>query len=769
MWNTTETIVHDLPDWMRQARRGVDWGVLLVIMLSLIAAWPMIFYADLPHTNASENYVYRAADYAEAFQEGRLYPRWSANALSGYGAPIPHYYPPGAAYIAALLQILLTDDPVLAVRLVYIFALCGCGVAVYALVTRHTGATVGLLASVLFVYSPYVSLVAPQVLGDLPGVISLALIPTLLWAIDRLITANRPSDVILVAFSTAGLGLTSIRATFVGLLVAGIFALWAGWRVGQPRAILRVLLGILLGIGLAGFYWLPALLEHDAVHWQSSPLRVEPRHLTLGELFAPLRPLDANELRPSAQLTIGWLALGFAALGGAAAFFFKKGLDFQSLFLVVGVVLLVMGLWIFPGEVWLLGPVMMCLAVGGSAAFSFRNYLSRRWKRLLLPILLVFIWVGSSPIWFAPQAGEPFGNADAAAQILYEQQGYGSAVLPPEMPIPTSLSETLLPNRLLIESYQSEAVNKIGTTLISDELQASPLVHLSHSDQFQLRRVAAPTSLEVLTTYFPGWTAALDGRSLPLTRRPGSGLIQVELPTVPIGNSELTINLGPTAVRTGSWLVADCILLICLILTAGQIRQHKGGFEEIILLSRTETRLLAVPIMVFAVVTFALSTLALPFSLRARPGYGLENSTGVNARTDAGLSLLSFRLDRNEHSAGDEVNITLYWQAQRFLTEDYQVTVYLVNNRDNSRWSATPLRQPGYYPTQRWNTRQYVSDRYGLALPADITPGNYQITLEVYPCKPTCVPENRLTFFSSTGQNLGTSLILPTLVAIHDS
>jgi hypothetical protein len=114
-----DTLPKDWPDWMRQARQGIDWGIALIFAFSLTIAIPFLSQDDLPHTNASENYVYRAADYAAALQEGRLYPRWSANVLGGYGAPIPHYFPPGAGYSAAVIQVLFTNDPVLAVRLLY--------------------------------------------------------------------------------------------------------------------------------------------------------------------------------------------------------------------------------------------------------------------------------------------------------------------------------------------------------------------------------------------------------------------------------------------------------------------------------------------------------------------------------------------------------------------------------------------------------------------------------------------------------------------------
>jgi hypothetical protein len=83
---------------MRRARRGLDWGILLVFVMALTVSCPFIFNADLPYTNANENYVFRTADYAKAIQQGWLYPRWSPNVLGGYGAPIPNFYPPLPAY-----------------------------------------------------------------------------------------------------------------------------------------------------------------------------------------------------------------------------------------------------------------------------------------------------------------------------------------------------------------------------------------------------------------------------------------------------------------------------------------------------------------------------------------------------------------------------------------------------------------------------------------------------------------------------------------------
>ena len=130
----------DLPIWMQNSLRGTDWGVLIVLVFSLLAGWPFLLQPGLPRTNASEHYVYRAADTAQAFAEGRLYPRWSPNALMGYGAPIPQYYPPGATFVPALIDFFITNDPTLAVKLVYALALCLAGAAIYAFVARRSGA-----------------------------------------------------------------------------------------------------------------------------------------------------------------------------------------------------------------------------------------------------------------------------------------------------------------------------------------------------------------------------------------------------------------------------------------------------------------------------------------------------------------------------------------------------------------------------------------------------------------------------------------------------
>jgi hypothetical protein len=748
----------ELPDWMRQARRDVDWGAIFALLLSLLAAWPFLLDASLPHTNASENYVYRTADYAAAIMEGRLYPRWSPNAFSGYGAPIPHYLPPGAPYAAALVQILFTNDAVIAVRLIYAVAFCLAGAAAYTLVMRRAGAGAGIVAAALYVFSPYFGLVAPHVLGDFPGVVAMALLSTLLWAVDRLLMLNRAADMLFTALASAALLLTHVPTALAGLGLALALVIW---NKGQSR--LLTLAALVLGVGLAGFYWIPALLDGGAIHWH--PAFAEHGYrLEFAGLFAPIAQLDINELKPTPQFAIGWVILLFAAAGGLCCAVFRAKTGFQRLFLVCGIVLIVLGMLIFPTETSLLGPITLCLSIGASAIYTATAVAPQEWQRLSLPTLLVFIWIGSSPVWLSIQPSEAFGAYDARSQVEYEQQGFGVAVMPPASPIPSTLPNDLAPNRFLVDSYRSNTINKIAPGQFSTDVQIALLSHTSHSDSYQIQ-VSSPTKLNILTAYFPGWSATVGGAPVPLQQLPETGLIQIELPRA--AGEELSISLGTTPVWSAAWIISWTAALIIGIFTWARFRRSGYIYGEFHLLTRAEARLLLALVVLLAILTVLLNRAQLPVSLRLRPGYKLNDAVFVENRTDAGLSLLAYHLDSAQIRPSGTLDLALYWQTGRLLSHNYQVKLYLLNTDDGTRWSNQDFHHPAGYPTQRWTTGKYVSDRYHVVLSSFMPPGNYQIAIEGNDCQPTCATGTPLTFFDASGRAAGPVLLLPPRLTIN--
>jgi len=758
--------IENLPDWMRRAARGLDWGLLIVVVLSLTVAAPFFFYDDLPHTNASENYVYRSSDYAKSIQEGVLYPRWSPHSLGGYGSPIPNFYPPATSYSAAVLQILFTNDAVSAVRLVYIFAICAAGAAVYQLVLRRVNAVAGVAAASLYLYSPYLGLEAPHILGDLPGVMTLGLLPFLLWAIDRLLTDNHPIDFGLVAISVCLLCLTSVTGLASGCLLGLLMVVWQRKEHPTQRVYATLAGGVLTGFGMAAFFWIPSILEQSEIVWRqmrSAP----PYRLTFPDIFLPLHLLDSSQMIPLAQFTVGLPLVLATLISIIAIIILDRRPGFAGMFMTAGVVIGAIGVILLPSQTWLMGPITLCLAIGGSRVSELRWLVPTRLQRLFTPAILIVIWILSSGVWTPPKPYTSFGSTEPTAQVVYEQQGYGVAVLPNGDYVPYPARLNAEPSQFLLEGYQSNALTKLAPRSGAGSLQVGLLTHSNQSDVFQVRRISEATTLDILTAYFPGWQAEIGGRTLGLRPHPRTGLIQIDLPIMSGGNNELSVFFGTTDIRTGAWLISSVCLLILIIKTRGRYRRNPIRLSDSILLTTAESRLIGLPVLCFVIV--AVFTIHPPDFIEhgTRNEGGFYNALQMEMRSDVGLTLNGFQLEQNVYRANEWVALDLYWQAQRFLTGDFEVTITLVNNQDGSEWPATSPRSPGYYPTKRWNTEQTLTDWHHFQLDAALPAGNYQIVIRVYECSQVCSDQRMVTFFGQTGQSLGTTLTLPTLITVE--
>ncbi len=743
----TELKREDLPLWMQRTLRRTDWGVLLVLVFGLLIVWPFLLQSGLPRTNDSEHYVYRVAEYEQALIEGRLYPRWSPDTLVGYGAPIPNYYPPGAGYLPALVDAFLTGDATLAVMLIYAVAVIAGGASVYAFVTRRTNSAAGVIAALIYMFSPYVGLTAPRVVGDLPGMIALALIPMLLWSVDRLMRLNRPPDLLYVTLISTALLLTDLPSAVIGwLLVAALLAA----DIGAYTRWSLVVIGGLLSIGIAACFWLPALSEADAIHWQANP-RVIPYLLTLRDLITPLRPIDPGALIPRPQFTLG-LAIPLFALASLPPIIRQRA-GFQALFLVLGLALSVLALVVFPTEVRLLGPISLCLAIAASAVV--------RWSKApyLLPVLAILILISAAPVWLTAIRVEPPIDTSAAAQIEYEQQGYGLAVLPAGDPLPTTLAADLAPNRALAASYRGGTINKIDQ---NSDAQIGLLEHDTHGDRFQVQTFAQIT-LHYLTAYFPGWSAHFN--NAPIQLQPSSdGLIDVSIPSGARG--ELSITFGPTAPRTLAWVLTWGALALTLALTIRRQRHRSSDpYQPLDLLDNRQARLLALVAVGFVAALLVTQIPTLPINLYPSPNYALTGTSSVDNRSNAGLEVLAYQLDSNSVHPGAAINLTLYWHTLRFLSDDYRARVSLRDPTSGDLDLSSDWRQPGGYPTARWLPRLYVRDPYSFTLPDNFPAGDYNPAVEV--CLMDCTATDRLTFFDGRGNSYGQVLVLPVVLHVQ--
>jgi len=97
-----------------------------------------------------------------------------------------------------------------------------------------------------------------------------------------------------------------------------------------------------------------------------------------------------------------------------------------------------------------------------------------------------------------------------------------------------------------------------------------------------------------------------------------------------------------------------------------------------------------------------------------------------------GVSLLGYDLDGTMHSPGSSLRVTLYWQANQALPEDYSVLVHLVGLQGEmlSQGDSQPLS--GRYPTSRWQVGMVIPDAHEVVIPEDAATGEYELKVGMY-------------------------------------
>lgn len=406
---------HELPNWMKQAQRGIDLGAILVIGFCLIVAWPFLVRDNLSGLNDSEHYVYRAADYADAIKSGHLYTRWSPEALQGYGAPIPNFFPLGAAYSAAMLDVLFTNDTIIAVRLVYTVVIVIAGSIVYAFVKQRTNALSGVFAALLYISNPFIGLTVPHVRGDLPLALGIALLPMLLWAVNRSLIRHHTSDYVVIALVYA-----AIIVTIPALLPQGLFLSVALIVVHffpkiQWKQFSLLSSAMISGIGLSAFYWMPALLERGTVKWANAIIGAPNRQLTLSGLFERTLQFDPDILIHEPQFNIGWVLIAFTLITIIITIYRRQNSRLSIVFLLCSLIFGFLGLTIFPKNTELLIGIVLSLVIATSYSINIlhRNFIG--YSLYILAIIIIFI--GAIPVLNIPEPHVIMSPIDITSQF----------------------------------------------------------------------------------------------------------------------------------------------------------------------------------------------------------------------------------------------------------------------------------------------------------------------------------------------------------------
>ena len=233
--------------------------LLLILVLCLIPVISL-FHPGLPITHDGQDHVARIANFYQNLVEGNLIPRWAANLNWGYGHPILEFLYPLPSYIASAFHF-LSFSLVNSTKIVYALGMILSFLFMYLWLSKFSSKQAALFGAVLYTYAPY-RFVDVYVRGDIGENLAFAFIPLVLYFTYQLFKKYNLKFLTLGSISLALLILAhnAISLMFVPLILAyGILLLYLSKN--RKKFFIYFSSVIILGFGLASFFWIPALLE----------------------------------------------------------------------------------------------------------------------------------------------------------------------------------------------------------------------------------------------------------------------------------------------------------------------------------------------------------------------------------------------------------------------------------------------------------------------------------------------------------------------------
>lgn len=388
----------------------VNFYKILILAVAVLviaaAAWPLLGPGFLP-THDGEYHIIRFWQFEKVLRSGVLIPRWAPDLNSGYGIPVfifnyplPNYFGVlfhtwGASYPDALKLTLATG---------YLSAALFC----FLWLKRLFGGRAAAVGAIVFAYIPY-WFVELYVRGSVGEVLAIAFLLLALTAVE----SGRAN---MLAIGTGGIILSHniLAIAFIPLLVGYIW-------VRDKKVLWNKLL---VGIGIASYFWLPAIFERRYVVGLN-PVDFRDYFPTLDRLLIPSwgtsfasSSFSGNEM----SLQIGLIPLGVilvaAALAGREKEAKIRALVMVFLFLVLGAFFLMLRIsqpfweaipilpfWQYPWR-WL---AIFLPSVGFLAAFVTKQlpFKGQTFKGWVLGALALFAVVASfsysRPVVYPPR------------------------------------------------------------------------------------------------------------------------------------------------------------------------------------------------------------------------------------------------------------------------------------------------------------------------------------------------------------------------------
>jgi len=699
---------------------------LLALIAGLLPAVEPILAGRLPRADGVFH-LYRLAQLERAITHGVLFPRWLPDLGLGYGFPLFNYYAPLSYYLALPLRCLgLSFESTLLGG--FLLGHLALATGTYLWTREAFGRTAALAAAFLVGYAPY-PLLNITYRGAYAEVWGLAFLAWALWAFQRLSARGGRGAFALAALFAAALVLSHNVMALLGIPLLAGYALLLAWQRRKVTGLApQLLLALAVGLGLAAFFWIPALGEQGYVQIQQLQIYDYREHfLPLAELFSGPAPVTQGEVAPYAPHSVGWIlpVLALVSLAPHKKTLSKNARVQKWALAAACLVLLVMTLEVstpiwehlpllsfiqFPSR--FLGPASLGLAALAGLGLS-RLPGPESWR---VPLLLVLVSIFSLAWLFMPYARpQPPLTPPELIRIERATGGLGTTVAGDYLPI--WVLER--PGDELLPLYDAAAENDyFFARLDTDTLpEGAQILDADYGLNTARLTLNTPTAFQARFRwyYFPGWQARVDGEPVQVMLDGPHGLLAVAMPA---GQHTLEIAFGDTPLRR----IASAISAISLAVLAIGIWRIGAGQRETEprkeLLSDTSLpracvfALCGIGLSLFAVKALYLNRHDTPFHPWSFDGVQMRGvDAPLQVRFGDDLVLMGYDLTSSTLASDQPVTLTLYWRAAQPPATNYSIGVHLVDAWGRL-YGQADHQHPNAYPTSLLQTDEFIRDRY---------------------------------------------------------
>lgn len=550
------------------------YRILVVLFILIIPA-----FQDLLHPGFfpmhDDLQVFRLFQVDKCVHDGQLPCRWVPDAGFGYGYPLMQFYPPMPYYPMELL-VLLGLGFFWPVKIIFALAFIFSAFGMFLLAKEFFGKWGGLIASVIYVYSPYHS-VDIYVRGALNEAWGMVWFPFVLLYLYRLIKEDKKQRNFILLSVAIALQITSHNVmTMVFAPSAILWALFWLWRTRKIQPLKALILSGIFGVGLAAFFFVPVVLEQKFVHVDSMMVG----YFNYLAHFADIKQLFLSRFwgyggstwgpEDGMSFAIGhiqWLAAILAAL---VAFFRLKKERTTSLMIIMIVFLGLVYAFLSHGrsvEIWKVIPLLQFAQFPWRLValivfyFSFASgYLATlTLPKFSKPILFTLLILGTI-LWniefFHVERHTRITLGEKLSGLAWENQVTGGIFdyLPRSAPKPPGAPAFTIP--IFVEGLGGVENFRSGTNWMNFDVL-----------------VSSPSAKVMLPLYtYPGLVTKVDGQKVLTEIDPDLGRVVV---TVGQGFHHLDIKIGYTTVR----LLSDLVTLLSLVILVKLIshdRKHSA-------------------------------------------------------------------------------------------------------------------------------------------------------------------------------------------------